>query len=174
MHFLSHTRSWKLVPGDPDDSSGDADAGALRHYGIALAAAVGMPQHILARARAVAELLESEQAARDAEAAADADGGGGGGDGGGGGGLRDVYSLVHRLGCVAREAGVKRIIGGGGGGDLESSGDQGGSGGEMEEEEGAGGSGGAQRVEFDAAALEAVLPLLRELKAEAERLCLGG
>jgi hypothetical protein len=161
---------WRLAPAAPVGGPGDC-SGATPQYGVLLAQALGMPAPVLARARTVAEALEAERRARVAavEGGGDGDGGGGGAGGGIGGGhaLREVYHLVHRLGCVARKAGAGAAGGGGSGG--------GGGGG--------GGSGDAESgraavecatVQLDAAALAAALPLLRELKGEAERLCFRG
>jgi len=170
---------WTMAPGaarsggtDDDGNDPNGSSTGVLHYGVALAKAVGMPSHILSHARGVADMLEREQHVRiEAAAAAGDDGGeggaGGGGGGGGGGGssarvMREVYSLVHRLGCVMRQSGV----------DVESR-STGGAGSQQEAEGGDGGGGGAvaQSAVVDAATLAGVLPLLRELKGEAERLC---
>ncbi|KAI8469891.1 MAG: muts domain V-domain-containing protein [Monoraphidium minutum] len=134
-----------------EDGDGGGGAGAPLHYGIALARALGMPAPVLRRAAAVAEGLDAEQRARGG-----GDGDSGGDGGGDGGALRQVYSLVHRLGCVARQAAGADGGGGGGGGGGEP------------------GAPGAAAAAAAAAGAAAALPLLRELKAEAERLCFGG
>jgi hypothetical protein len=161
---------WKMAPSSSGSSSGGGGSrdggGGVVHYGIGLARAVGMPRRILERAQAVAELLESEQRAR-------ADGAGEGGEGGGGGGaavMREVYSLVHKLGCVARECGASAAGRRGGSGD----GDAGGEKDQLQQHEGDLGPGEAAEdtgTQPDAAAVAAVMPLLVELKAQAERLC---
>jgi hypothetical protein len=169
MHYR-----WRLAPAAP--GGGDPGPGGAPHYGVLLAKAVGMPAPVLSAARAVAEMLEAERAARVAAAEA-----GGGGGGGGGRALREVYSLVHRLGCVARQAGAGVAPGAGGSnsGDVSGAATAAASGGGDNSGAAAGSGRGAAAgeaagVEIDPAALEAVLPLLRELKAEAERLCFGG
>ena len=168
--------SWRLVPGDDGGGEGgQEEGGVLRHYGIALAREMGMPEALLARAAAVAGALEAEERAR----VRPRPGGGSGDDGAGDGGdaddaaaLRAVYSLVHRLACVARQVGVTAAAGRGDGDAAAAAGQQ---------EQGSGGGGGgaegaaaaeeAAAAEVDPEALAAALPLLRELQAEAERLC---
>ncbi|KIZ06394.1 DNA mismatch repair protein MSH4 [Monoraphidium neglectum] len=157
---------WSMVSADDAGGGGGSDSDAATHYGIALARALGMPEPLLRRAAAVSGMLESENRARAAAAEASGAGegegvrgSGGAGKGGGARALRQVYSLVHRLGCVARHAAA---AGRGGEGPGRGAGGGGGGGGDAE---------GA--AAFGEAAVAAALPLLRELKAEAERLCFG-
>lgn len=88
----------EVSTGDDTGYGGGGDAGATLHYGIALAEAMDMPEPILVRARAVAELLElmSRQRVDQAGRAAVGEGDGGVGSTRG---LRQMYLLVHRLAC---------------------------------------------------------------------------
>ncbi|KAF8065536.1 wdr82 [Scenedesmus sp. PABB004] len=148
--------AWTVAPAAA--AGGDAGGGAGGvHYGVLLARAAGLPDGVTRRALEVAEALEA-QAQRQRAAQQQSSGGAGGG-----GVLRQAYSLVHKLGCVARQAAAGgALAAGGGGGDAPGS-------------DGGGGiawPGFAGGGDADAgrAALQRCLPPLAALKAQAERL----
>lgn len=116
---------WSIVPqlAPPTSSSApspgtavSAAAGAAsedpgRHYGILLGKMAGLPPSITDAALQIAQQLDAKQAQRQQRLQ---EAGNSSSNVAGGGGsmqqLRQVYTLVHKLGCVAREAATQGLL----------------------------------------------------------------
>jgi hypothetical protein len=142
--------SWSIAPDTPAAAAaGPAPAAAANntsHYGILLGRMAGLPPSICAAALAVAQQLDAQQQEQGQQ--------GFHGDGSSDGmhRLRQVYCLVHKLGCVAREAAA------GHGKELGVQAAE------------AAGLGSADTAA--AAALQRCLPVLKQLQRQAEQMLL--
>ncbi|KAF6261419.1 muts domain V-domain-containing protein [Scenedesmus sp. NREL 46B-D3] len=119
------------------------DGSACSHYGIRLARTAGLPEHITDRALQVAQRLEAKQQQQrlqqqQAQPVSERC-------------LGQVYSLVHKLGCVARQAAAEGLL---------------------PDAAGAADTNGMEGAVAVAAALKRCVPLLVGLKHEAEKLVL--
>lgn len=93
---------WTVIAADEDSQQPDTGSA---HYGVVLARMAGLPSHIIAKATQVAQqlhhkqlmqqqqrkLLEMQEGSQRQQ-------------------LRQVYSLVHKLGCVARKAAADGVL----------------------------------------------------------------
>jgi hypothetical protein len=148
---------WTIAPQLPSASAAAADASAAvgisSHYGILLGRMAGLPAAITDAALQIAERLEAKQRQRQAQQQGDSSMQR----------LRQVYSLVHKLGCVAREAAAQGLLpvdaAGRPVGDADAG--VGGAGG------GDGGSSSWQQVQ-----LSRSMQMVRQLKQEADKLLL--
>uniref|UniRef100_A0A383WQ55 DNA mismatch repair proteins mutS family domain-containing protein n=1 Tax=Tetradesmus obliquus TaxID=3088 RepID=A0A383WQ55_TETOB len=128
-------------------AAAEADS-ACSHYGILLARTAGLPQHITERAMQVAQQLEAKQQQQHlrqqqgqprSERC-----------------LGQVYSLIHKLGCVARQAAAEGLLP-----DTAAAADT-----------ASAPAGGVEAAVAAAAALQRCQPLLAGLKQQAEKLLL--
>lgn len=129
------------------DAAAGADAG--RHYGILLGKMAGLPASITDAALQIARRLDAKQEARQQQQEGD----------GNMQRLRQVYSLVHKLGCVAREAAAQGLL------PTDAAGQP--LGGED------GGCGSGDGSSSKQAELSRCMQLVRVLKQDAERLLLA-
>jgi hypothetical protein len=147
----SHTGG-STAPATAAAAGTDADAAAAgSHYGVLLARMAGLPGSICDAALRIAQQLEDRQQ-RPRQQQQQGGGSEGSGPDGAQARLQQVYLLVNKLGCVAREAAAA--------GGLPPGGDS--------TDAAAAAAGGKQQDE----ALAPYVPLLAVLKRQAERLLL--
>lgn len=125
----------------------DDDAG--RHYGILLARMAGLPSSVTDAALQIARRLDTRQQQRQQQQEGD----------GSMQRLRQVYSLVHKLGCVARAAAAQGVLPTDTAGQLVAADD-----GEL-----LGSSSSSSRKQAE---LSKCMQMVQQLKGEAEKLLL--
>lgn len=135
---------------DATNAAAEALAVAGRHYGILLGKMAGLPASITDAAVQIARRLDAKQKARQQQQEGD----------GNMQRLRQVYSLVHKLGCVAREAAAQGLL------PTDAAGQPLGG-------EGGGGCGGADGSSSKQVELSRCMQLVRVLKQDAEKLLLA-